>query len=558
MTGRTSGLPIRYEDLTLGRFIASAAQRRGASPVLRSDGSPPISFEALHDHCRALARGWLALGLARGARVAMLLGNGPGFVTGWYACGMVGAIAVPLSTYATANEIEALLARSGAEILLTQQRLARRRFVDELALASLPALRHVVTVDDSGAGQDEKFLTLAGVIARGRAIPDSALDARIASIGPDDAATILFTSGSTGSPKAICHAHRAPVIQSWRWAELLDLRAGQRVWTSYPFFWSAGLAMAMGAPLAAGACLSLAPVFEPGAALDQIARESIEMLVVPAHVDVELAAEQRQRPRQLGALKRVRGGTQLLSAAGLAGDPADLHTGYGLTEMFTLATYAPRDASPEQANGTNGRLLSGQDIRILDAASGTELPAGQSGEIAVRGATLMLGYLDEPRERAFDAQGFHRPGDVGHFDAGGWFYWEGRGREMIRSRGVNVAPAEIEHALLEWGGIKFGRVVGLPHPTFGEAVVACGVRAASSAVGEAEVLASLRKRLAVYKLPQRVLFFAQSELDLTGTQKVRADALRRLAARRIVAENTDPAWTEHLRGIDESQREKAS
>lgn len=550
-------LPVAYEELTLPRFIAGAASRHGDAVALRAPAGEAISYRALEVRTRALARGLMAIGVERGDRVAILLGNGPEFVSCWFACGMAGAVAVPLSTYATPAEIQAMISRSAACVVITQESLARRCLLEELSGTRMPSVRNVVcagALSTAHAG----VLALDEVTKRGDRISEDALEERISTIGPDDEAAILFSSGSTGLPKGVRHAHRAPVIQSWRWAELLDLQPAQRIWSTYPFFWSAGLAVSMGASLAAGATLSLDPVFEPARALERISRESIEMLIVPAHVDVELAAEYRLRPSPLDALRRVRGGTKLLEAAGIAGDPGDLRSGYGLTETFTLVSYSPRGASEERARTTQGRLLPGQELRIVDLASGESLAAGESGDIAVSGATLMLGYLGEPHERAFDAQGFHRPGDVGHFDRDGWFHWEGRSREMIRSRGANIAPVEIEKALAKWGGMKFGRVVGLPHPVLGEAMLVCGVRPEASGITEVDVIEGLRGRVAAYKLPHRVLFFAEDELDMTGTQKVRADALRRLAARRIVDENADPAWTAHLNGIDESQREKSS
>lgn len=551
------GLPVPWDQLTTGRFIAGCAARHGARPALIGVGRT-LSYEALYAQSRALARGLLGLGAEPGTRVALLLGNSPDFVTAWYACGVAGAVAVPLSTYSTAQEIDDALRRSRAAILITRSTLARRRFVEDLeqrhadirglrggsGCSALPDLRHVIDV--AASCPDGWALTRAEALARGESVAEGELDVRLAATRPDDEATILFTSGSTGTPKAIRHAHRTPVIMSWRWAEQLEIAPKQRLWTAYPFFWSAGLALGMGAPLAAGAALALQPVIEPGAALDMIAAESIDMLTLSAHVDVELAAEQRQRPRQLSALRRVRGGDRLLAELGLAGDLRDLGAGYGLSETFTLVS-GVRGLSEEQRRRTHGYVFPGVELRIVDPATGTARRQGESGEIAIRGLTRMLGYLDVPDEEAFDPEGFYRPGDIGHIDADGLLHWEGRGREMIRSRGANVAPVEIELQLAQWGGIKFGRAVGIPHPAYGEAIVVCGVRPRASSVTEQDVVAALKPRLSSYKLPHRVLFFAESDLELTGTNKVRGASLRQLAARRIVAAGTDPEWADYLR-----------
>jgi acyl-CoA synthetase (AMP-forming)/AMP-acid ligase II len=206
---------------------------------------------------------------------------------------------------------------------------------------------------------------------------------------------------------------------------------------------------------------------------------------------------------------------------------------YGSTETFTLVT-APADNSWEAiAEDHHGVPLGGNTIRIVDPMSSTVLGVNEEGEIAVKGPTLMCGYLRVAPEDAFDAEGFFRTGDGGFVDPQGRLHWQGRLTAIIKTGGANVSPPEIDAVLAKCPGVKIGATVGVPHETLGEMVVACIVADSGAVLDESTVREFLAKHLSSYKVPRRVLFLQDGELSLTGTAKVKLAPLREFATRRL-------------------------
>jgi fatty-acyl-CoA synthase len=193
----------------------------------------------------------------------------------------------------------------------------------------------------------------------------------------------------------------------------------------------------------------------------------------------------------------------------------------------TSVTY--RDA----AGDSHGVPLPGNVIKIVDPVSGQTLPLGESGEIALKGPTLMLGYLGTPLWQTVDENGYFRTGDSGHLDAEGRLHWHGRLNDIIKTGGANVSPLEIDEALRALPEIRISQTVGVPHDSLGEVVVACVVLHEGNLLDEASVRASLRAKLASYKVPRHVLCFEESEIGMTGTSKVKSADLRRLAIMRL-------------------------
>ena len=177
--------------------------------------------------------------------------------------------------------------------------------------------------------------------------------------------------------------------------------------------------------------------------------------------------------------------------------------------------------------------MPGNTIRIVDPLTGETLRRGETGEIAVKGPTLMLGYIGVPGDEAFDAEGFYRAGDGGYLDERGRLVFQGRINDIIKTGGANVSPVEVDWTLCSCPGVKVCKTVGVPHATLGEMVVSCIVREAGRELTEDEVIGFLKQRLASYKVPRKVLFVTAEELNLTGTAKIKPAEARALAARKL-------------------------
>ena len=549
------GLPVAPDDLTHGRFVAQIAERYGDREALVF-GDRRITYRQLEEEVRAAAKALLAAGVTKGSKVALLLGNRPEFAVAAYGAALVGAVVVPVSTLAAAAERDYILRHSDASMLITQPALLGRRLLDVLladhpvlgegepgriATARFPYLRRLVCLGPPTGFRSVQ--TWDGLLESSATVSDDILDAAAASVTPSDDALIIYTSGTEAHPKAVLHRQRAWVVQSWRWAEQLRLEPDDRVWSPYPFFWTAGLSMVLGGTLASAACLVCQEAFEPGGALELIERERVTITYSFPHTEVQLAEHPDATIRDLSSLRRVMPSSPLRKLTRIDEDAGDPGAAYGLTETFTIATSIPSDSPRELRRSTHGVALPGMAVRIVDPASGTTLGADETGEIAVKGITLMRGYYKVDPDQCFDDDGWFRTRDAGYLDERGFLHWAGRLSRLIKTSGANVSPLEVEAALASGGRLKVASVVGIPHPVVGEAVVLCAVQGADP-VPVDDILGHLRGVLAPYKVPKHVVFFDEDEVSFTGSQKVRVDRLRALAARRLSAD--DAAWSRFL------------
>ena len=206
---------------------------------------------------------------------------------------------------------------------------------------------------------------------------------------------------------------------------------------------------------------------------------------------------------------------------------------FGTTETLTIGTAFPASTSLDTIAGSYGVPLPGNTLKIIDPMTETVVPLGERGEIAIKGPTLMSGYLGKTLEESFDAEGFYRTGDGGFVDEAGRLFWEGRLTDIIKTGGANVSPIEIDEAIRTYPGVKITQTIGVPHDTLGEIVVACIVPQDGVTLEEGALRDFLKGKLASYKVPRRALFLRETDLPMTGSAKVKAGALRELAAKRL-------------------------
>ncbi len=477
---------------------------------------------------RRIGRALVALGVVPGDRVGILMGNRPEALASIFGAALAGAVAVPLSTFAPPAELHHMLEVGEAVVVLTQERLLQRRFGADLGdlAPALPRLRHVAVL---GTASWTELLALAD------AVPDAELDARRDAVGPDDEALVIFSSGTTSHPKGVLHGHRAPSLQCWVQARIFGRHDGTRMWTSLPLFWTAGFNTAVGSTLTAGGCWVAQETFEPGEALALMARERVTEPYALPHQTAALEEHPAWPGTDLSSLRCVYGKSAFARHPSVEGDPTwMMPVGYGLTEtcafFFTHWSTTPREVTRRSM----GRLLPGNQLRVVDPGSGRLLGPGEDGELALKGPTLMLRYLGRSPDECFDADGFLHTGDTGSVDDEGWVHFTGRRTEMIKTGGANVSPAELEVQLRACAPVKLARIVGVPDPRLDQLVVACVTLKDGAEATEADIQAFLRERVAAYKVPKRVLFFDDGEIPMTGSDtKVRDDALLALVEERL-------------------------
>jgi fatty-acyl-CoA synthase len=545
--------------LTFGGFVRDVAERFGPRPALIFEGRT-WTYAELEADVRECARALLASGVVKGTRVGILAANRPEWIVASLAAGSIGAVLIPVSTFASHDERDYVLRHSDASVLLVEDALLKHRFVAELCeaypeletgerVASLPFLRRVVEIPAHGG--PARFETWAELLARAGTVGDAELDTAVDQVAPSDDCIVIYTSGTTSHPKGVLHNHRTPVLQAWRVGDHMRLTPEDRMATAFPFFWSAGFTLGLTAVFATGGCLVLQEWFDAEAMLAQIESERVTTLLVAAHQDAALGEHPDAQARDLTSLRRVSESSSLRALAGIDGQDWGLPGAYGLSETFTFATSVPSDDPWEDRTRHHGKPFPGIEVRIV-GDDGAELPPGTYGEICVRGLTVMEGYYKVPREEVFDAEGFFHTRDAGALLEDGNLHWTGRLSGLIKTGGANVSPVELELELGRWGRLRTAAAVGVPHPTLGEAVVVCATSVVGEAVTEDEVRQYLKGRVSSYKVPRRVLFVEESELSFTSSQqKVQLEALRALATQRLIAENDDPAWTAFLAGSGE-------
>jgi len=529
--------------LTWPAFLQDVVARHGDRICIRFEGRD-ISSRELQREARRLAKALAASGVSKGVRVAMHMANRPEFAIASFAVAMLGAVLVPVNTFATMAEREYILRHSDSALLLFQRRLLKHDFLAEL-LQMLPELR----TQQAGFVRNPRIPYLREVVAfglgeacgsvqawdefleRGKDFPDSVLDAMMAEVVPGDDSLIIYTSGSTARPKGVLHLQRAAVIQSWRFADDLRLSKADRVWTTFPFFWSAGICMSLGATMAAGATLVLQETFEPGAALQCLADEKANATQCWPHQAKAMAEHPLYTQLDLSHIDKEN--RRLQPDIPPEQDLWGTQGSFGMTETFTLASNLPADAPASLRNATAGKPLPGMNVRIVDTQTGIVLGAGEEGEIAVKGLTLMRGYYKVEPEATFDADGYFHTQDGGHLDDDGYLHWQGRLSNIIKTGGANVSPLEIEETLASYPNMRTAVPFGVPHPNLGEAIVLCAVAMQGETLLADEILAFLAEKLATYKLPRKILLFTESDLQFTGTQKIQTAKLIERAMARL-------------------------
>jgi acyl-coenzyme A synthetase/AMP-(fatty) acid ligase len=271
------------------------------------------------------------------------------------------------------------------------------------------------------------------------------VDATAATVMPADPAILFFSSGSTGKPKGILNAHRGVAIQNWRWKRIYAFDHPVRTWSANGLFWSGNFSIALGGTLSAGGALILQPTFVPDEAIRLMEVERVTLPYCWPHQWAQLEAQPGWDEADLSCFhyldveRELRRPHKRITTVW-----QEPRASYGSTETFTISTAYSVDTPREVWEGTNGEPLPGNTVKIVDPQSGKTLLRGETGEIAVKGPTLMLGYIGIPTEEALDDEGFYRAGDGGYLDERGRLIFQGRINDIIKTGGANVSPVEVD------------------------------------------------------------------------------------------------------------------
>ncbi|HET6750497.1 MAG TPA: long-chain fatty acid--CoA ligase [Actinomycetes bacterium] len=460
-----------------------------------------LTYEELDDRSARVASLLAARGVEPGDRVGLMLPNVPQFPVLYYGVLRAGAVVVPMNPLLKAREVAYYLGDSGAGLIF-----AWEATTDEAAKGA----------EAAGAG----FVAVAPA-AFDRLLGDHPPQAAVSGRADDDTAVILYTSGTTGKPKGaeLTHANlvRNAAVSG---TTLFHLEPEDVVMGCLPLFHSFGQTCGLNATVASGACLTLLPRFDPGGALEVIERDRVTVFEGVPTMYAAMLNHPRRGDFDPSSLRVCVSGGAALPMEVLRGFEdafgCVILEGYGLSETSPVASFNHPDR--ERKPGSIGTPIEGVEMRLVDPAGG-DAPAGEVGEIAIRGHNLMKGYWQrEDATREAIPDGWFRTGDLARQDEDGYFFVVDRKKDLIIRGGYNVYPREVEEVLYEHPAVAEAAVVGVPHPTHGEEVGAAVVLKPGAEATPAELQAFCKERVAAYKYPRHV--WLEAALPKTATGKL--------------------------------------
>lgn len=481
-----------------------------------------VSYEAWYRAVAALSAHLASLGVARGDRVALAMRNLPEWPVAFFAITALGAICVPLNAWWTGPELEFGLAHSGAKVLVCDTERLERITPHR---AALPALEQVIVarLDASPPQGVTRLEDVIGAPAAWASLPDAELPAT--DIAPDDPATILYTSGTTGNPKGALGTHRnltTNVLSGAYAAARAVLRRGdplpeptrKTMLTVIPLFHATACSATMMGAIAGGHTLIFMYKWDPVEAFGIIEREKVNVTGGVPTIAWQLLEHPERANHDLSSLESI----------GYGGAPSAPElvrkifeefgalpgNGWGMTETTaTVTTHSGEDYLNRPTSC--GPAVAAADLEIRGEDGVTVLPAGKIGELWARGPMIVAGYWQNPEATAATfVDGWVRTGDLAYLDAEGFCFIADRAKDIVIRGGENIYSSEVENALYDHPAVIDAAVVGIPHRTLGEEPAAVVQLAPGSTATEAELQEHVRARLAAFKVPVRILFHPET------------------------------------------------
>jgi len=515
---------------TVPLAFAAAVRRHAARIALVGEDGQVLSYTQLDRLRLDAARALLALGVQPGERVGVWGQNCVEWVIAALAIHCVGAAVVPVNTRMRGSEVAYVLERSDARLLFSAGRFLNQYYPQLLAPHRPAGLHTIVVLREAAAGD----LDWQGFLARGEGIPADAVAEREHAVRPDSLMDVIFTSGTTGLPKGVMTSHGQNLRTVAEWSRHMGLVPEDRYLVVNPFFHTFGYKFGWLAGLLAGAMVLPHAVFDAAALMSRVAHERVSVLPGPPTLFISLLNDPRREAADLSSLRATITGAAAVAPALIERIRAELGfkvvlTGYGLTESCGVVSLCGAGDDAETVALTSGKPLPDTEVRCV-GVDGKPVPAGEAGEIVVRGYNVMQGYLDDPRAtaEAIDAEGWMHTGDIGILDARGYLRITDRLKDMYIAGGFNCYPAEIERIVAGHPAVAQVAVVGVPDERLGEVGKAFVVLRPQTQLDPKEMIAWCREHMANYKVPRFVEVVGSLPTNASG--KVLKFELRKAAA----------------------------
>lgn len=525
---------------TLGAMLRGTAAARGDADALVFPDQRR-SHKQLNEAARAWAKALVAMGVAPGDNVGILLTTRPEFVELLFGIAMAGAVAVPVNARYQAGELAFLLRDADLTALVTTGRVADSLDFGErlaaalpslsqsseplqLRLAEAPALRTLICLDTPCAPY---LIPRERALAFGSSVSDEEIDQKIDAVDPQSIGLILYTSGTTANPKGAMISHRAMVGNSRNLGKRYRIGPTDKVWSPLPIFHIAGI-LPMTMVIDAGGSYLTIPHFDAGVALEMLGREGATV-AYPSFVTImqDLITHPSFASTDLSKLRLMNSNFAVQPAwikeAMAKAMPHTIQVGtYGLTEAAGTVCTSNIDDSFELRTERLGVPLDEWEVRIVDVETGRDCSLGERGEIVARGPNMLKGYYNAPEKTAECIRdGWFHTGDIGSFDESGHIMFHGRTKDMMKVGGENVAAAEIEAVLQTHPAVKLAQVVGIPHERLVEVPAAFVELAEGAEASEDELIAHCQGKIANFKTPRHVRFVTTWPMSTSKIQKYR-------------------------------------
>ncbi|MBN2331724.1 MAG: AMP-binding protein [Deltaproteobacteria bacterium] len=545
---RSSYLHRGGDEPLLGATIyAHAARIMAAYPDHEAVVSLPqnrrLTYRELRQEADSLARGLLALGYGSGDRIGIWSTNNLQWIVLQLATARIGAVLVTINPAYRPKELSYALRRSHVQGLFVIPAFRTSDYAAMLAglLPSLawatagaldddqvPALRHVILYDPANPAATSRpssgFTLWQDVMAAAEQIKEEQLEAVTAGLDFDDPINIQYTSGTTGTPKAVELSHHNILNNAYFAARSLGFTAVDRLCVPVPFYHCFGLVLGNLLCLSVGACIVIpCDYFEPSAVLRGIAEERctavhgvptmfIAELEHPGFADFDLSS------LRTGIMAGAPCAPDLVERVITRMHCSRILIGYGQTEASPLTHLTAANDNLVRRTTTVGTNLPHQEVKVVSPRHGTILPRGEIGEVCFRGYQVMKGYYDDPDAtgKAIDHHGWLHSGDLGWLDEDGYLHISGRLKEMIIRGGENIYPREIEDFLVSHPDILQVAVFGVPDPRMGEEIVAWVQLRPGLKITATELKEYCRGAIAHFKIPRHICFVDAFPLTVTG------------------------------------------
>lgn len=532
-----------WQEMTLDAYLARIQPDFADRPLVITD-TVTLSYADIEQQSGRIAVGLAAMGVGRGDRIGLLMANYPITVSLLFGIWRAGAIAVAINTLYKTDELEYVLRESGCRLLIAMAGFGSRRFDRDLdqhlpgwregRCAALPELKGGMVYDDAAP---DDFID---ALPQGRALANPA--------SPHDPAVIMFTSGTTGSPKGVVQTHDNLLRAAYAGAYHQAFEDGRRAIFSLPLYHGFGLVVGLLSGMVAGGAIVPLLRFKAHDLLAATERHRATTLLGVPTMTIAMMEQAKLQSYDLSSLNAVH------SAA--APTPSwvwrdiqqtfgceEIFTSYGQTEVTaTIVCTQPGDPIDVVAQTQGCIVMAGvaglaeQDGRIcefktIDPETGDDLPHGTLGELCTRGPMNTLGYFRRPEETAklFLPGGWIRTGDLGQFRPDGNLFLTGRSKELYKSRGELVSPKELEQLVTTHPAVAQAFFIGMPDDRWGETGCAWIVRAEGQTISESDLLDWLAPQIVGYKMPRDIWFIAEADLPKTGTGKVQKNQLKTMA-----------------------------